>query len=73
MKETLIKLLVQALLVFLSGEQLKKFADMILDWVENSVVGTGSSSDDAIVLPIINAIRVAFNIPDNDEPEPAPE
>ena len=67
MKEKLFSSLIQAMLSLLSPELLKKFADMVLDFAEDFVLGTKSSIDDAIVLPICGAIRAAFGIEDNDE------
>lgn len=58
----------QAMVDILSGERLKEFCDMILDFAENYVMGTGSTIDDALVLPLCNMIRTTFNIPDNDDP-----
>lgn len=49
---------------------LKKFADMVLDFAEEFVLGTASTVDDAIILPICELIRKTFNIPDEDEPIP---
>ncbi len=66
MKEKLLGTLVQALLAMLSPELIRKFADMVLDFAENYVVGTQSELDDAIVLPLCHMIRAAFGIEDND-------
>lgn len=66
MKTQLISMLVSALLSMLSPELLKKFADMVLDYAETYVLGTASTLDDRIVLPICNMIRQTFDIPDND-------
>jgi len=67
MKTQLFTLLIQALLSVLSPELLKKFADMVLDFAEDYVLGTKSTIDDAIVLPICALIRKTFDIPDSDE------
>jgi len=48
------------------GEELAVFADMILDFCEDYVLGTASKIDDALVLPVCNLIRSVANIPDND-------
>ena len=66
MKTQLFTMLINALLSLLSPEMLKNFADMVLDYAEEYVLGSASSIDDKIVLPICAAIRAAFNIPDND-------
>lgn len=62
----LLGMIVNILIRMLTPELLKKFADMVLDFAENYVLGTASPIDDKIVLPLCAAIRAAFNIPDND-------
>lgn len=69
MKAQLFTLLLQALMSILTPELLKKFADMVLDFAEDYVLGTKSTVDDAIVLPICALIRKTFDVPDNDLPE----
>lgn len=59
-------MLMNAVLGMLTPELLKKFADMLLDFCENFVLGSASPVDDKIVLPLCAAIRAAFDIPDND-------
>ena len=66
MAKMLIMQLINLILGMLTPELLKKFADMVLDFVEEFVLGTASTVDDAIVLPLCQALRQAFNIPDND-------
>jgi hypothetical protein len=66
MKENLLKLLINAVLTFLSEAQLKDFADALLDFVEDAVEKSGTDLDDAIILPICRKVREAFGIPDND-------
>jgi hypothetical protein len=65
----LVKLLVS---LFVDKELLKKFVDLVLDFAENYVLGTSSTVDDDIVLPLTNALRDILGVPDADEP-PAPE
>ena len=50
----------------LTPEVLRKFADMVLDFAEEHVVGSASTVDDTLVLPVLEILRSAFNIPDND-------
>ena len=45
---------------------IKKFADAGLDAIENAVENSETTIDDKVVLPLINTIRAAFDIPDND-------
>jgi hypothetical protein len=69
MKNLIISQLVSALLAMLTPELMKKFVDRLLDFIENFVLGTASDLDDKIVLPICEAIRKTFDVPDNDEPK----
>jgi len=64
MKTLLISSLIKLIVGILTPELLKKFADMVLDFVENFVEGTKSTVDDKMVLPLCDAIRAAFDIPD---------
>jgi hypothetical protein len=66
MAEQLLKALIPFVLSMLTKEQLRKFADMALDFVEDAVVDSTNKIDDAIALPIIERLRDTFNIPDND-------
>lgn len=66
MKEKLITLLIRLIIEMLSPELLMKFADMVLDFCENFVLGTKSTIDDRVILPLCAQIRGAFDILDND-------
>jgi hypothetical protein len=67
MKAQILTALIEVLLRVLTPELLKKFADMVvLDFAEKFVLGTASTVDDAIVLPLCKLIRNTFGIPDND-------
>ncbi len=66
MQAALISALVKVLLSVFTEELMQKFADTLLDFVEDRVKGTASPVDDALVLPICSAVRKAFDIPDND-------
>ncbi len=66
MKAKLIMMLINALVGMLTPDLVKKFADTVLDFAENYVVGTKSTVDDNIVLPLCAAIRLAFSISDDD-------
>jgi len=48
----------------------EKLGDFLLDQLENYVQKTDNKTDDALVLPVIKGLRIALNIPDNDEEEP---
>ena len=66
MKKIIIGKLVGLVVGMLGPDQLKEFADMALDFVEEKVLGTASTVDDSVVIPICDMIRKAFDIPDND-------
>ena len=65
-KKESLNLLITVLMTVMTESMLKKFADSLLDFAENLVSKTISPVDDAIVIPIINKVRSAFNIEDND-------
>lgn len=66
MVENILKALIPFILSMLTKEQLKKFADMALDFVEDAVQSSENTIDDVIALPIIKRLRDTFDIPDND-------
>lgn len=68
MKAQMLANLVACLLALFDEALLKKFADTILDFAENFVVGTKSSIDDMLVLPLCQVVRKTFGIEDNDTP-----
>lgn len=68
MKTQLTAALVQLLILCFTPDVLRKFVDMVLDFVEDHVVGSASPIDDALILPICRQIRVAFAVEDNDLP-----
>jgi hypothetical protein len=53
----------------MSEENLLGFADMLIDWVEETVVESETTVDDALILPACEMLRAAFGIEDNDEVE----
>jgi len=46
----------------LTPELMRKFIDVLIDFVEKEVKGSKSSLDDKIVLPICSIIRETFNV-----------
>jgi len=62
MKSFLISRLVQLLVSMLTPELMRKFIDVLIDFVEKEVKGSKSSLDDKIVLPICSIIRETFNV-----------
>ena len=59
-----LKALLSVALSFLTVDQLKKFADMAFDFIEDAVQDSSNTIDDALVLPVITRLRDAFDIPD---------
>jgi hypothetical protein len=68
MKTQILMALIGMFVNLLSPENLRKFADLVLDAIENKVEATENKWDDAVILPMCQTVRDAFNIPDNDEP-----
>ena len=66
MKEKLILMLIQMFMQVLNPDLIKQLVDKILDFAEDSVLGSESTVDDKIVLPICAMFREALNVPDND-------
>lgn len=72
MVKVLLQTVVAVLSQLMTKENLKLIADSMLDAAENIVVQSTNTIDDQLVLPAIQKIRDAFDIPDNDEPEVTP-
>jgi hypothetical protein len=66
MLEKILTALIPFILSLLTADQLKKFADMAIDFVEDAVQDSANTIDDTVVLPILKRLRDTFNIPDND-------
>lgn len=70
-KLQLIVMVIGALMKVLTPELIKglaqKTGDTIFDYIETKVLGSASTVDDAVVLPILKQLRDGLNIPDNDE------
>ena len=68
----LVKMLVQSIAQSLTPEKTREIIDKAFDAIEDKVAESETTLDDALVLPVINALRLALSIPDNDvdaEPE----
>ncbi len=61
----ILPLLIGQLLKLLTPELARKFADKLLDAVEETIEKSENKLDD-VFLPVIGLIREAFNVPDND-------
>ena len=70
MKAQILTALVEIFLRTLSSEKaeeiLKRFADFLLDFIEDHVLGSASTVDDRLILPVCDLVRRTFGIPDND-------
>lgn len=66
MLEKILTGLIPIVLSLLTQDQLKKFADMAMDFVEDAVQDSTNKVDDIVVLPILQRLRDTFNIPDDD-------
>lgn len=66
MKEMLITQLVSILTSMLTPEMLRKAVDGILDVIEEAVKESKTKIDDTVVMPLVVAVRSAFDIPDDD-------
>lgn len=67
MKEKMLLMLVGMMLDKLDPEDVKKWADMGLDMIEDKVAGTETEIDNKVVLPLVNVVRDTFGIEDGDE------
>jgi len=50
----------------LKQENIQVYGDRLFDFLEDAVTNSETTIDDVTVLPIIAALRKAFDIPDND-------
>ena len=50
----------------LKPENIKTYGDKLFDMIEDAVASSENTIDDATVLPLIRALRIGLNIPDND-------
>ena len=62
----LINALVAAMAALLTAEQVKAVLDKAFDAIENKIESTVTKWDDRAFLPLIKALRVALDVPDND-------
>ena len=50
----------------LKPENIKIYGDKLFDMIEDMVAASENTIDDVAVLPLIKALRIGLNIPDND-------
>ena len=61
-----IQQLISALIIKLDEKTIKSGVDALLDIIEDAVAKSETPMDDAVVLPLCNQLRIAFDVPDND-------
>jgi len=61
-----IKLFLSIIAKWLTVENIKSALDALFDSIENAVEKSETKWDDATVLPLINKLRKALDIPDDD-------
>ena len=66
MKEKMIMMIIGMMLKKLNSEDIKRWMDSGLDMLEEKIKASPNQYDDAICLPLIATMRMAFSIPDND-------
>ena len=61
-----INLLMPTLMALLPDDIMKVVLDKLLDSIEDAIAKSPTKVDDALVLPILSALRVKLQVPDND-------
>lgn len=64
---TLLTKFMEVILGMLAGDELKRFADFMLDKVEEFAKKSDTKIDDATVLPLCALLRKVFSVPDFNE------
>ena len=62
----IINLLMPTLLALIPDDIMKTALDKLIDSVEDAIAKSPTKVDDALVLPILSALRVKLQVPDND-------
>ena len=65
MKEKIILFMLGQIIKMITGERLRKLADVVLDFVEKEVTESKNKYDDNLQA-LCKVVRVTFDIPDND-------
>lgn len=60
-------MLINTIISMITPQMMKDFADMLCDFIEDKAVDSESKFDDATVLPLCKMVRIAFDIPDQDD------
>lgn len=64
MQTRVLEMAITMFVKLLTPEALRRFAGVVLDFIENAVLGTASDVDDRIVLPLAGMIRQTFGLED---------
>lgn len=67
MKTQMLLMLLEYLIKRLDGDQLKEWADVGLDLLEDKIEASDPVWDDKLILPVIQELRDGFGIADDDE------
>ena len=62
----IINLLMPTLLALIPDDIMKIALDKLIDSIEDAIAQSPTKVDDALVLPILSALRVKLQVPDND-------
>lgn len=62
----IINLLLPTLMALVPDDLMKIGIDKLLDSIEDAIAKSPTRVDDALVLPMIAALRVKLQVPDND-------
>ena len=62
----IINLLMPTLLALIPDDIMKIALDRLIDSIEDAIAKSPTKVDDALVLPILSALRVKLQVPDND-------
>lgn len=62
----IINLLMPTLLALIPDDIMKTALDKLIDSIEDAIAKSPTKVDDALVLPILSALRVKLQVPDND-------
>lgn len=65
-KQVVIPFVVKFIEDLLTTENLQTWADKLFDFIEDMVVDSKTNWDDKLVLPVVQQMRRALNVPDED-------
>lgn len=62
LRKTVLVALAKGMSAAMTPELFKEFAEKIVDFIETKVLGTASTVDDSLILPLVDAVRSAFGL-----------